>query len=406
MRKNIILIFTLAFLFCTPCISEECHYDLYFDFNFDCRVDFFDFAQFAGVWLLDCNLDPNDPNCIPMDIDGDGYDVSADCNDDDPNIYPGASELCDGLDNDCDYSIDEDFNLMGDNNNCGYCGNVCPSGYVCESGECVAVPIITDFVFIIDAGSSMGPEIEAVKNGLSALIAEVQSQGVDARYSIVLFGGAPELVLDWTSDSSSVITTFNTISVTGAVPGFQEDHTLNPEASFEAVRIVLSSAVNNTLIRTNVGGSGPLVFREDAQKAIILITDENSDQPYYASNRYSGQTTMEPPNPFPTSPADGWVIELVVTANALINNDASIYLVINHNDAPSAYQFGHPYMQIQDADFSNFDATATLNQLIANGYSGCLQAKLLQAEKTARVINILDIADPGVAENFLILTVE
>ncbi len=405
MRKNTVLIFTLTFLFCQPCISDQCHYELYFDINADCRIDFYDFAQFAAVWLLDCNLDPNDPNCIPMDIDGDGYDVSADCNDDDPNIYPDANELCDGLDNDCDGSIDEDFNLMSDSNNCGYCGNICASGYTCQSGECTHVPM-TDYVFIIDAGGSMAAEIAAVKNGLNALIDEVQSQGVDARYSIVLFGGAHELVLDWTSNGNNVITAFNTISVTGAVTGFQQDHTPNPEASFEAVRIVLNSAVNNTLIRTNVGGSGPLVFRENAQKAIILITDEDSDQPYYAANRYPDQTTMEPPYPFPTSPTNGWFKEVVDTANAVINNDASIYLAINHNDTPSAYQFGHPYLQIQDADFSNFDATATLNQLIVNGYSECLQAKLLQAGKTARVINILDFANPGIAENFLIITVE
>jgi hypothetical protein len=47
-----------------------------------------------------------------FDSDGDGYFAIAaggdDCNDTDPNTYPGASEQCDGKDNDCDLVIPED----------------------------------------------------------------------------------------------------------------------------------------------------------------------------------------------------------------------------------------------------------------------------------------------------------
>jgi len=36
------------------------------------------------------------------DVDGDGSCAADDCDNDDPDIYPGAEEVCDGKDNDCD----------------------------------------------------------------------------------------------------------------------------------------------------------------------------------------------------------------------------------------------------------------------------------------------------------------
>lgn len=42
------------------------------------------------------------------DVDGDGYGATVDCDDTDPLVYPGADEICDGWDNDCDGRADVD----------------------------------------------------------------------------------------------------------------------------------------------------------------------------------------------------------------------------------------------------------------------------------------------------------
>src|SRR5207247_3136089 len=51
--------------------------------------------------------------CDP-DADGDGYSTAqGDCDDHDATVYPGAPELCDGKDNNCNGQIDEAFADLG-----------------------------------------------------------------------------------------------------------------------------------------------------------------------------------------------------------------------------------------------------------------------------------------------------
>ena len=51
---------------------------------------------------------PEPATPTPPDADGDGWRAHLDCDDADPLVWPGAPELCDGVDNDCDEAVDED----------------------------------------------------------------------------------------------------------------------------------------------------------------------------------------------------------------------------------------------------------------------------------------------------------
>jgi len=79
----------------------------------------------------DCDADTPDD-----DIDGDGFDVDNDCDDEDLAVHPGATEVCDGADNDCNDQTDEGVKITvyADSDGDGY-GDPDVSEEACEVGE-------------------------------------------------------------------------------------------------------------------------------------------------------------------------------------------------------------------------------------------------------------------------------
>ncbi len=89
---------------------------------------------------------PNPDATVPPDchdLDGDGAFSNCaplDCDDLNAAVRPGALEICDGLDNNCDGQTDEGIDLSSNPMNCGACGRVCGPTETCTDGFCVPGP--------------------------------------------------------------------------------------------------------------------------------------------------------------------------------------------------------------------------------------------------------------------------
>ena len=103
-------------------------------------------ALFALTALIGCGeKDVEEEEEEVIDNDGDGYPEEEDCNDWSGVIFPGAPEVCDEQDNDCDGEIDEDavrtYYLDSDGDGFGVESDTVgacepPEGYAEDYGDC------------------------------------------------------------------------------------------------------------------------------------------------------------------------------------------------------------------------------------------------------------------------------
>jgi Putative metal-binding motif len=117
---------------------------------------------------------PQDMGCL--DLDGDGFQSDecggTDCDDSDPNVKQGATEVCNGADDDCDGTVDDGANAS------------CPGGQ-CVNGACVASDGGTEDA-MSDASEDTGADVgqDAVADGPAP-----EDGGEDAAADAGLDGG-------------------------------------------------------------------------------------------------------------------------------------------------------------------------------------------------------------------------
>ena len=103
------------------------------DENYICRLPNAEVACVDGVCVID--------QCVAGFSNADG-DVQNGC-ELVCNVSNEGREVCDEVDNDCDGTVDEGYDLFSDVNNCGECGEVCDVGNarpVCDVGVCILQP--------------------------------------------------------------------------------------------------------------------------------------------------------------------------------------------------------------------------------------------------------------------------
>ena len=137
----------------------------------------------AALVLAGCSEPPDPPECL--DSDGDGFgdsdygtdgcdDPTPDCNDGDHYVFPGADELCDGLDNDCDGLVPAD-EVDDDGDGIVICEGDC------DDGDADTFPGAPELCDRIDNDcDGIVPDNEADEDGDGQLVCEGDCNDDDA----------------------------------------------------------------------------------------------------------------------------------------------------------------------------------------------------------------------------------
>ena len=137
---------------------------------------------FLGCRTVDKGFDTGglgDGGDAQVDVDGDGFSAAEDCDDNDASVFPGATEVCDGVDNNCENGVDEGVasTWYTDEDGDGF-GNPYDSSEACDQ-PAGAVPSGTD---CDDADPDVYPSAPEVCNGLDDNCDGQSDEGLSSRW--------------------------------------------------------------------------------------------------------------------------------------------------------------------------------------------------------------------------------
>jgi len=156
---------------------------------------------------------------------------------------------------------------------------------VCNDEEVNYKEIDSDIVFIIDESSSMCKYITPLRKKLNRFMEALKKAKANARFAIIGFGGKPRIYSAFTDDVKSIEDAFGKLNCNES----------GQESGLEAIRMFINKSdkfinkIDNYYGEDNFEDVDSIEWRENSQKTIILVTDEDSDLPQYEENRNSLQ---------------------------------------------------------------------------------------------------------------------